>query len=412
MNTLKRQIIHWLHAAEKLSLVNDMASETAWKGLHTATEKVIKNYLQKSVDGLVIKGRHLQKQIEEADSGILQTQLRKAVLRYKADYLCVETTVHFFTDAINTRTVKETAALLKGCDVLCNECLELFLQPLGKQIPFVITYLDKGLGAAIMKAGLRLWDGSISPAALIKVTFHNLKRPTSVLHECGHQIAHILNWNRELAKNLYDALEAKDKTVAKAFSGWSSEIAADAIAFCTTGFAATAALHDVLDAEGETVFHYDEGDPHPISFLRVLLNCAFCNVVFGKGPWNEMQEQWIKNHPVTTANKAASALIKKSVPLLKEIAAVILARPQKAFNNKSMLQFIDTAAITPQSLGKINTVLQTHTGMINNYSSMQMAALTGYRIGTGLYDVKKDMEGMRQYLIKIGNKNIHHYSLN
>ena len=33
------------------------------------------------------------------------------------------------------------------------------LQPMGKSVPPVLTYIDKGLGASILKAGLRLWDG-------------------------------------------------------------------------------------------------------------------------------------------------------------------------------------------------------------------------------------------------------------
>mgnify|MGYP006993421107 CR=1 FL=1 len=34
------------------------------------------------------------------------------------------------------------------------------LDQLGKSTPVVLTYIDKGLGASILKAGLRLWDGT------------------------------------------------------------------------------------------------------------------------------------------------------------------------------------------------------------------------------------------------------------
>jgi hypothetical protein len=321
--------------------------------LEPNTQILIKNYLQKNITHLVFKGKHLQLQLQNANTIALQLQLRKAVLRYKADYLRIETTIHFYTDAINTRTQKNSAEMLMGCDLLCKMCLEQFLFPLHKPIPVVITYLDKGLGAAIMKAGLRLWDGTISPAALIKITYHNLLRPTAALHECGHQIAHILGWNKELAITFYDELNTKDTAVAKAFASWSSEIAADAVALVTTGFAAVAALNDVVDGEEEAVFMYDENDPHPISYLRVLLNCAMCTVLFGDGPWQEMEKQWTANHPLKNAGKDAHYIILKAVPLLPTIAKIILDKKQNAFAGKSITELIDTNKITPSQLGKI-----------------------------------------------------------
>ncbi len=57
------------------------------------------------------------------------------------------------------------------------------LDQLGKPTPVVLTYLKGGVGAAILKAGLRLWDRtSISPVAAIKITRHNLYRPTALIH--------------------------------------------------------------------------------------------------------------------------------------------------------------------------------------------------------------------------------------
>ncbi len=76
------------------------------------------------------------------------------------------------------------------------------LQPLGPPVPPVLTYVDRALGASILRSGLRLWDGrSISVAAAIKVTRNNLggARPTAILHEAGHQAAFTLGWNDELA---------------------------------------------------------------------------------------------------------------------------------------------------------------------------------------------------------------------
>jgi hypothetical protein len=413
MKTLNRQIIHWLDAAERLSEINNMASSMAWQGLDTGTQAEIKNYLQKNVSILVTKGKHLEKQLNETGGNLpLQVQLRKALLRYKADYLKIETTIHFYTDAINTRTQVEVAEMLQGCDVLCKLCFDAFLKPLYKPIPTVITYLDKGLGAAIMKAGLRLWDGSMSPAALIKITYHNLLRPTAVLHECGHQIAHILKWNKELSEALFDGLKEKDKSVAKIFAGWSSEIAADAVAFCTTGFAAVAALHDVVDNEGEAVFMFDENDPHPISYLRVLLNCTMCNVVFGNGPWQQMAEQWKAYHPLTETGKEAKTIIQKSIPHLETIANIILKNKYQAFAGKSIVVLVDVGKISPVQLGKIDELLNKDPIIKPEQFGLQYIGLSGYKIGTGLVNIKEELKKMHLFLKQTSKIQKLNYNLN
>jgi len=113
----------------------------------------------------------------------------------------------FFGDAINTRTSPRMSALLRACDILAEKSMRMVLEQFGKKTPPVLSYFDKGLGASILKAGLRLWDATtINPCAAIKIVRHNLLRPTSGIHESGHQVAHQLDWNDELAGMLADSL--------------------------------------------------------------------------------------------------------------------------------------------------------------------------------------------------------------
>ena len=120
--------------------------------------------------------------------------------------------------------------------------------------------------------------------AAIKITRHNLLRPTAAIHEAGHQVAHISGWNQELAAALARELAGASAELADAWSGWASEIAADAVAFVHTGFASVAALHDVLAGETPSVFRHTPGDPHPICYLRVLLGVEMCRYFYGAGP--------------------------------------------------------------------------------------------------------------------------------
>jgi hypothetical protein len=57
-------------------------------------------------------------------------------------------------------------------------------------------------------------------------------------------------------------------------ANWASEIAADTFAFAHTGYAAVAALSDVVSGRGSQVFRFLPEDVHPIAYLRVLLGAG------------------------------------------------------------------------------------------------------------------------------------------
>ena len=124
-------------------------------------------------------------------------------MRLRRRYLQLETILDFYGHAIGTRTNPEVAALLRGFDTLASDSLEELLRPLGLDGPPVLVYLTGGLGAAILRADVRLWDGANpSPVAAIKLTRQNLGCPTSLFHETGHQFAHLTGWTGELADAL------------------------------------------------------------------------------------------------------------------------------------------------------------------------------------------------------------------
>ena len=79
-------------------------------------------------------------------------------------------------------------------------------------------------------------------------------------------IESVMNEHETQSASSLEAILAADE-----FAGWASEIAADAFAFVHTGYAAVAALHDVVAGTPAMVVQYNLGDPHPISYLRVLL---------------------------------------------------------------------------------------------------------------------------------------------
>jgi hypothetical protein len=348
----ERQVAHWVLATARLRL-DDLASPQAWGHLEQYLGVSLRKHLAGVIDRLQRQANALTALQRAARSPTAQAEVRRKLLDFRRQYLRTETTLDFFADAINTRTNPQMAALLRACDTLAHRSMAQLLDQLGKPTPVALTYVDKGLGASILKAGLRLWDGGdASPVAAIKIVRHNLLRPTALIHEAGHQVAHITGWNEELASMLSRGLEGASSELAEVWASWASEIAADAFAFAHTGFASVAALHDVLSGDNSTVFRYTPSDPHPISYLRVLLGVEMCRHFFGAGPWDALELAWLGQHSSEQLAFEGGRLGAESRPLLKIVATLALDTPMRAFGARPLCALIAPERVSPRSLGE------------------------------------------------------------
>ncbi|CAN5843158.1 hypothetical protein BH11BAC4_BH11BAC4_07630 [soil metagenome] len=404
-NSLSRQVNHWLQAATRLAVIENLASGNAWHGIEHKMGVLLKDSLKKSVDEVVAVANGLKKQLEDAGGPENFRSVKRGLLQLRNRYLKAEETIHFYTVAINSRTTPGQAALLRACDILCEKSMQELLQPLGKQSPYVLTYVDKGVGASILKAGLRLWDGRISPVAAIKVTLHNLYRPTAIIHETGHQVAHILNWNEELSVVLNSELNNHHQMAGVAFAGWSSEMAADAFAFVHTGFAAVAALHDVVSGIPQAVFAYQQHDPHPISYIRVLMNIEMCRQFYGTGPWDDLEAAFKNDYDINLVNFPSTGLIKMCETALPDVVRILLKRPYRSFNNRSLSQVILPERVSPRELERLEYLagpaLYTSHAWIWK-ESLRLLASNGYKIGIGKGDLPALYKQQEEWMMQLG----------
>ncbi len=332
--------------------------------------------------------------------------VRRKLLAFRAQYLQVETTLDFYADAINTRTAATIAGLLRACDTLAHRSMAQLLDQLGKPTPVVLTYVDKGLGASILKAGLRLWDRtSLNPVAAIKITRHNLYRPTALIHEAGHQVAHIVRWNDELASALAAGLIDAPAGVGEAWASWASEIAADAFAFVNTGYASVAALHDVLDGGPSMVFRHIPGDPHPISYIRVLLGVEMCRQFYGAGPWDDLARSWTELYPLQRAPGVTESLLRASLPVLRHIVNITLRKPMRAFGGRPLVSLINPERVKPETLlaleQQLGAALYTSMHWIWT-ESLRLLALTGLRAATMVGTKMETLKQQEAWMLRLG----------
>lgn len=312
--------------------------------------------------------------------------VRQSLVAVRQSFERAETVLDFYVDAVNSRTNPRLGALLRACDFLAERSMAAVLTQFGQKPPPVLTYIDKGMGASILRHGLRLWDpNSLSPAATIKITRHNLYRPTSLIHEAGHQVAFMLGWNGELAAALSRTLHRQDGETAQAWHGWASEIAADTYAFAHTGYAAVAALHDVLAADPGTVFRMLPGDPHPVAFARILLGTAMCRSWFGAGPWDDLEAAWVAAYPPDLAPAGVRDLLVRSARLVPLIADVCLRAPMRAFGGRPLAAVVDPCRVHPRALRGLahqaGPALHTSPHWLRT-ESLRLLAWSGYRAAT------------------------------
>jgi hypothetical protein len=350
---LAGEVRHWRGAALALGDLEMVAAPAAWAALESYLERAVRSRLRAAAAAVAAGADRLASALTAAAGGADLAAVRAGLLRLRRDYLRAETVIEFFADAVNTRTNPRIAAILRGLDALAVDSMQRVLGPLRIEVPPALTYLDRGLGASILRAGARLWDASLSPAAAIKITHHNLLQPTSLVHETGHQVAHLTGWTAELGQTLRAVVEPVSPTAADIWHGWASEVAADVYAFALLGYAPLPALATVVDGSSQAVFRLLLADPHPFGWLRVRLGAALCRDWFGAGPWDVLEAVWVARHPLAAASPLAADLARASVPLLPELARACLRAPMHAFGGVPLSEVADPARVAPAELERL-----------------------------------------------------------
>lgn len=351
---LERQVAHWHAAARMFRDAEDFASLEAWRSVEREVGAPIRKQLNAVVEELVALGDATANLVAQAKADPAKVRTASlAVQRFRRQYVQVDTTIDFLGDAVNSRTSPLLRAALTTLDRLAVASMAPVLERAKKPVPRVLVYQDKGTGASILRAGVRLWaPGTVMPVAAIKIVRHNLFRPTSLFHETGHQVAHLTEWVPCVRATLGAALK-DDPELHAMWTPWASEIAADVYAFLHTGYASVAALYDVV-GNAETILHWPIGDPHPIGWLRTILGCEFSRQCFGQsGPWTGLQRAMEAHFPSSSANATLQPLLARSKDAMPRIAKACLSAPVPALGGRPMSDVLDPRRVSPEALAEL-----------------------------------------------------------
>jgi hypothetical protein len=403
---LLRQLNHWEGAAERLDDFEATASPEAWASLEKYVGVTLRGGLKEAREQLKREATAVRAAFNAVRSRPQLEQVAAQVGVLRKRYLQTELLVDFYVSAVRARANPEVGLQLRACDVMADRTVRGALEQLTMKTPPIMTYFTTGVGASILRIGTRLWDGSLSPIAAIRLTYHNRFRTTSLFHECGHQVAGMTGWNEAFAELLRKRLNRAGREVAETVASWASEIAADSFAFAYSGYAAVVALSDVVAGQGAEVFRFLPGDPHPISYLRVLLGVEMCRRFYGMGPWDELASAWQQLYPVGDASGLAGTFVTSILPALPIIVDAALLAPMPCFRGKTLSELIDPQRASPAALREMERKAGGSAFTSSHWiwsECVRLTALTGLRYATEPEKGRDVLKQQEDWMIRLGH---------
>jgi len=309
-------------------------------GITPTAAKAIDHYVLQGQRRLLDRARQYLNWLEGPGRAATpeEAQRRFSLLRLK--FNAGLTQFDIFADALTLRAEHENGIWLAGLDVAATDALELsapFYDP-----PPVVTYLDRGHGAAIRRARTRLPGGGENPVAIVRIPRERMVGSgiaSSLVHEVGHQGAALL----DLVESLRLALQAKHRETqgdAKMAWGlwerWISEIVADFWAMAKVGIAATQGLMAVVSLPRAFVFRIQVDDPHPFPWVRVKLSAATGSVLYPHPQWAAFDRLWESFYPRKDLGREQLRVIEALEATMPAFIRLLIEHRPKALRGRTL----------------------------------------------------------------------------
>lgn len=303
-----------------------------------------------AIDRHLIQGRHdLRRRVQgylhwlkgpgrEVTPAEAQRRFSMLRLRFNAGL----TQLDIFADALTLRAEHENGTWLAGLDVAADDALNLlapFFDP-----PPVVTYLDRGQGAAIRRARTRLPGGGENPVALVRIPRERMVGSgiaSSLVHEVGHQGAALL----DLVNSLRTALRERQRLAQgdarqawQLWDRWISEIVADFWAMAKVGIAATQGLMAVVSLPRAFVFRIQVDDPHPFPWVRVKLSAATGAALYPHPQWAAFDRLWESFYPREGLDAERLRLIKALEATMPAFVRLLIDHRPKSLRGRKLVE--------------------------------------------------------------------------
>ena len=263
---------------------------------------------------------------------------------------------HFdiFAHALTLRGEVDNGVWLAGLDVAAEDAIQLASR--FYEAPPVLTYLDRGQGAAIRRARTRLPGGGENPVSVIRIPWERMVGSgiaASLVHEVGHQGAALI----QLVESLRHVLHARQRRAAgdergawRLWERWISEIAADFWSVAKLGVVATQGLMQVVSLPRAFVFRIQTDDPHPFPWVRVKLSAALGNLLYPDPQWQLLGRLWESFYPRTGLGVDRLRIIAALEATMPEFIRLLLNHRPAALHGAALYQVFPLTERQPERL--------------------------------------------------------------
>jgi hypothetical protein len=220
-----------------------------------------------------------------------------------------------------------------------------------------LVYCDRGFGAATLREGVNILRSIPNPIPFISIPYSRLSEKynlISINHEVGHQALVKLNLVKVLS-HLFRTVTAKAGAPAllqNFYANWASEIGPDFWAFCLSGMAQTCSLRDVLILPNHQMFQVSASAVHPPAYLRFLISAEWCRQLWGKGLWDEWEEEWTDLYSPSEMDEATCEIINSARRFVPVVAKACIQTRFRRLNGKPLLTLFDLKSLKPEVLQK------------------------------------------------------------
>lgn len=273
----------------------------------------------------------------------------------KLRFNAVLTQLDIFSEAMSQRSEAETGVWLAGLDAAATDALAL---PEVYDAPAVACYLARDAGGAIRRAKTRLPGGGRNPVAIIRLPRERMIGcgiASSLVHEVGHQAAHLLDLVHGLRGVLLPSRSdgAGERTLWRLWARWISEVVADLWAVGRVGVSSTLGLMSLVSLPHAFVFRLSLVDAHPTPWIRVKLSCALGDALYPHPQWRRLASVWESYYPLRDLPEPRLRLLRAleaSIPRFMD--RLLDFRPRK-LGDRSLADLLASPERTPARLGAL-----------------------------------------------------------
>lgn len=371
---------------------------------------------QKSITELLVKSKkELRKKVQlfmtkiATSPRISPADSRKAFALLKLKFNALLDSLDIFSDVLTQRGEHETGIWLAGLDTVAKDALSVIKKT--QELPPLITYLDRGHGAAIRRARTRLPGGNKNPVAVIRVPRERMissSIASSLIHEVGHQGAALLGLIPSIRSTIRKLTpqQPNNANVWQLFDRWISEILSDLWSVGMVGVSATTGLMGVVTLPKYFVFRMNLDDPHPFPWIRVKVSSAFGKALYPDAQWQKIDRLWEKLYPMKSVSANQQQLIRQLEKVIPAFVKLVLEHRPKSLRGQRLRSIFPTQHRQPRQLRALFQQWEAQPQLMFNVKPSKVFAVIGQARADQQISSPKEAEILQKMLRRWALKRI------